>query len=975
MTHQPWPGEQLDLYDTVSISGANTSGDIYSALSRFDTSTDITFTAGDEFYILSSWPRLLLSDDPIGECNWLIDVVSGAATVELSTGYADGYSYEPPTPTWTVVETTSLTTGRHIVPLPMGDRTFDRLYNDGLPALHFVVSSGTVVLSRTMLQVEGPDGLLEALTTTPGDWITPPEQTSQAALQQRSTAYSPGTPTASGTHTYNGVYNGEGTSGADLTISPTWLEVVNEARVNQEALSIVTGSWTALSPSDRFLVRSFIQAGLLNTFNARSSFHPLGPGFDYNTTVSGRSILEMKSLWADVTSITSTSGYTGIVGRDTIRVSGQSFDFDGTSHSVGWVPAYLIPWGVYVEERFVVGTGTVSDDTQASPHGDVWSVTGTQSDGHAGSSFPVNVPNPGGPTSFPGTTPTVIPVTPVFGTDIVETPSLSGFTEWAEGVNADWGDSYTDTSPWTVRASSQCAWYWCYQAAPGATYTWGRPLLRVQPPNYREHVPVWTLSPDSVGPSDTETPPFTGTPSGDAHEYTYEGDAGTGVAPPILWFLYKKWGFLGDHVVAYGQGLGNSQAALHGVLKLGPGTVYPVVGDVTPTIVSWTVSPAGTHAYDGTGVIFPGTDTAPPHVDAEVQVIEFIVPTGYPLDAPTSNHVYVENDNGRSNALQLLLYPMVDIDMASPDPDNVSYTASMGIWDPADAPALAQHYSLFTLESTVLSGRVPERAPLFLGAAAPACTFTGGVPTSGLDDPVDIAIPLLLRYRPLDSKITPRPDLGTGISVWDSNETSSMDWKFHVDSAPFVDSSAEFASRNGSIVRPALVFPGDAWCETTNGFAAGPTLTCVMVVKVYPDAQERSYLLSSFVSGTPDPDTFPLEVFVTGDQVCLRIGGRLNVTKIPQGYIGQRPIIVGISLNANHLTWAVVAATGTVRDIAHAPMTSAGLKLYLGRSNDAGNLQMATMDVLDMSLDVAFKATNPMWTIINRFDSAYGVMA
>jgi hypothetical protein len=478
-----------------------------------------------------------------------------------------------------------------------------------------------------------------------------------------------------------------------------------------------------------------------------------------------------------------------------------------------------------------------------------------------------------------------------------------------------------------------------------------------------------------------------------AGEYVYEGDVGAGGVPPILWFNYKKWGFLGQHFVAYGQGLGATQPALDGKFYLGPGDTYPVPADFRPPLVAWQLNAASDHAYDGSGVIFPGTDIAPPRVDSEVQTIEFIVPSDLVLTAPTEYHVYVVNVNGTSNALPFMLYPMVDVDMDGGEPLLMTAAAGMGehgLDIPEDTPAffasvsaaisavpvpyLKQRYSRMQVPYQ-LTGRVPERAPAYLTSAQPAFTLTGGRLTNGLDDPVSVKLPMALRYRPLESKITARPDLGTDVSVWQSNESSPMDWRFNNATAPFVDTVNEISSRNGDLLRPAMVFAGNAWAESTTSFPAGPKVSVVMAVTVYPDAQARSYLLSSFVSGAPDPDAFPFGVYIEGDKIFFEVGVKQQVVRIARGYIGQRPIIVGLSMSSSLMQMAVVSDKATISQLSHPPLNSGGFKLYLGRCNDAGNLQMATMDILDMGVDNVTPPASPrLWSIINRLDGIYGVM-
>ena len=398
------------------------------------------------------------------------------------------------------------------------------------------------------------------------------------------------------------------------------------------------------------------------------------------------------------------------------------------------------------------------------------------------------------------------------------------------------------------------------------------------------------------------------------------------------------------------------------------------MADIVPTVTNWRLNAASDHAYDGTGVIYPGTDVAPPRVDVEVQTVEFIVPSTLPLAGPTECHIYVTNDNGMSNMLTLMVYPMVDLNMKSADPLLLTSSSAMGVFSHSASDAtIEQRYSLPTT-AYALVGRIPERPPTLLTNAVADMVFTAGAPTSGLDDPVDVAVPMQLRYRPVETALESRPDLGTGASVWNSVESSSMDLKYLVDSAPYVDDTTTVSSRNGDLVRPAMVFPGDAWMETTNGFATGPHFTIALTATVYADPQPRSYLLSSFVSGAVDPDTYPVEVYVEGDQISCAIGQKIVSTKIAPGYIGRRPIIIVIAMEPRLVRVGFVSDTAYVRYASHLPLNTAGLKLYLGRSNDAGDLKMATMDVLDLSLDTDSAGLQRFWQIVNSLDGAYGVM-
>lgn len=558
-------------------------------------------------------------------------------------------------------------------------------------------------------------------------------------------------------------------------------------------------------------------------------------------------------------------------------------------------------------------------------------------------------------------------------------PYRDGYFPWTMSIHALWDRwGYENQAPMGGQFA-QGSFFYDFEASVYPRTAVGRSY----PAQFR--VALWEPSLAPLAPPPPSILPVAineSTATGNTSEYVYEGDVGVGTTTPILWFLYKKWGFLGDHIVAYGQGLGNTEDELHGVLSMGPGTAYPLLADITPHVTDWRLNAASNHAYDGTGVIFEGTSVAPPRVDAEVQTVEFVIPIGLTLTDPTEMHVYVTNEHGRSNALPLMLYPKVDIDMQATDPLLVTTASAMGSFDPTTTVVgatlssddkLPQRYSLLPTPFA-LTGPIPERAPQLLTNAAGSFVFTGAIQTTGLDDPVAITVPLTQRYRPIDSQVVPRSDIGTGVSLWMPNGTNANAWKFYVGSSPYVDPTTSIPSRNGEITRPAMVFPGDAYAELVNGLHIGPNFSIAMVTTIYPDPQPRSFLLSSFIQGLPDPDTYPLEVFIEGDVVTVQVGGRLFSTRIASGYIGRRPVILLLSISQWYVRFGLVSASAYVRDGSHALQKTSGLKLYLGRSNDAGTLRIATMDVLDLAINNTALSVSDFTLTLNRFDSAYGVM-
>jgi hypothetical protein len=947
----PWPGDQMPLYDAfVKAGGKDPYDDLYYQLDVTESpDTTTTLVAGDDFYVYSDYARTAYSDDPIGECNWLVDIVSGSAQVEVFLSRDPDYSYDEPT--WPAAVTRTWEAGRQIYPLPSGDRIFDWIWgNAGALALRVRVVSGTVEVGKLWLQAEPPDGLKAITGWEPGEILTPPLLTRAPVVNYTSLYYF-------GQVTWSG-------SGSPIGVDNTsHLQEAFAAKVYNPGASTVNGIASGIS----------FQAGAGFSLTAEQQGGGVPPVYNMMAQTNHHT-LSMVAKWASFPDYKPTP-VLGTRGRDYVYIDGAGFDWEpGTTDTVGWDDnnAYIVASNAYGES---VGPGhpygESGQDAFASLTGNVAGLA-SRMEGPASPIFP----------TLSSLYNEAHPVSSLPHSDITLTAGLSWGSVGPPGLSAMWAVG-SDTS---TRGGGDVTWYWCY-SNDGQNFTPSTPGLRVQRPNYRLRVPTFELSPDRVLPTGSDLLPSTSV--ADTGEYSYMGDVGVGGVPPVLWFVYQKWGFLGQHFVAYGHGLGDTQPELNGRLYfgVGPPSTYPVAGEFRPPLAEWALYPAGPNAYDGSQVQFPGTSVAAPKVDTEHQIVEFVVPVDLPLLEPTEYHLYVVNDHGTSNALSLLLYPMIDVDMEAAEPLLLTVTGAMGVFDTPETfegPALfdaspllsvlPQNYSRISAP-WVLTSRVPERAPTYLTQAKAAFSLTGGAPATGLDDPVTVALSVPLRYRPLDSKVASRPDLGTGMSAWNSNESSSMDWKWNYLYAPYVDAENVVSSRNGSIVRPAMAFDGKAWAETTASFPTGPKMVFAMAVTIFPDPQARSFLLSSFVSGAVDPDSFPIQIYVEGDQLSLVVGTKIQTTKIAPGYIGRRPVIIAFTINDSELTYVVASDKATMRTMTHPKMTAGGLRLYLGRNNNAAQMQLATMDVLDLGIDHTAAATvTRLWSIVNRLDGIYGVM-
>ncbi|WP_076260889.1 hypothetical protein [Intrasporangium flavum] len=453
-----WPGEQLALYDVVVEAGPlDPYGDLYYALDvRESADTTVTVNAGDQFYLYSDIPRLAIPGDVLGECNWIIDVTAGAASVTVETGFDPDWSYSPPFG-WAPTAVSSLVAGRAVVPLPAGDRSFERLWNDGAPLLRVTVISGSATLRAAWLQVEPPDGLKVLDGWTWSTWTEPGLVPAKADAGNGNAGAGVTIPDdADPNHAMDAVrHDGSATRGSSLAPPGT-----------------APYSYMSLGPTDGDL---FATAATATGYD-RSGAVLSSPPESYADLNIGYS----NGYWRERPTLRQLPPEFSLLkrGRDWVPINPSDFtwtgsvEFDPDGHTVGirWADIYLD----------VVAAGGGSDEIS----GNIGYATGillAPVSGWTGSfgSWPpplgaqvVDLPAPHAPDIDP-----LLPMTPAPGSDW----TITAYTDMAVGaypVNDEW-------QQWDVRPHGG--------SLGTAIYIWH------QMPDYRYRVPVFVPSPDAVG--------------------------------------------------------------------------------------------------------------------------------------------------------------------------------------------------------------------------------------------------------------------------------------------------------------------------------------------------------------------------------------------------------------------------------------------------------------------------------------------
>lgn len=459
-----YPGEQR-LYDVSDppISGSFTWSQQWNAFRPNNPSgPDLTMAAGDDVYIYgyTTWLR---ATDVIDECNWILELATGGR-FEVFTSYDVDYSYEPGTFVWTSLGEADLAAGRHAFPVPMAQRSYDAINNDGGPLFRFKVISGAPVVSGAYMQTEGTNGYQTQAGTDWSDWLTPD-------LVPRVASWS------WVTELYQGLVTDHYTSRYD-DAGP---DIVNDALA---AASVATPFLSGTSSSNG--VRVAAGGGV-----SLESGNPVMGIYVYTADFRiGRETATLAWLTdAQIFRSTPPELQQLRLGRDYLT---YEYDPDGESTSVSWQTGYLYK---NIEHTEIIQAGD-RVPAGSSPHGDTYTFSGIG--GFAGSSANIVEMVPGTPgaafTPSPGEF-TIATDTNWFSLGSMVEPSggwraakLNTSDPGIMGCGSGASIALTSSSTWPIGGALQ-------------------PMkIDVQLPDFRYEIPLYELSPLSIGPSGPSGP-------------------------------------------------------------------------------------------------------------------------------------------------------------------------------------------------------------------------------------------------------------------------------------------------------------------------------------------------------------------------------------------------------------------------------------------------------------------------------------
>lgn len=468
-------------------------------------------------------------------------------------------------------------------------------------------------------------------------------------------------------------------------------------------------------------------------------------------------------------------------------------------------------------------------------------------------------------------------------------------------------------------------------------------------------------------------------------EYLYE-EVVIMIPTPHIWFTWREYGFVEDHIFVYGQGFGTLQAEFnaHILFDWGPDFALP---DVNAAIFDWSVQPAGDHAYDELRHIDKGTDIVMPTSTVETHIVEIIIPTAVapPFEAGAQHDlVYMLHDGGPSNRVVFLLYPTVPVPMGLPLTAIRSANKMRMSPMPPDEAALMEYHRTPVLEPYLVVGNGPRRPPALLATSSATAEVGTWSVTENLQAALDVDLTESadgsegVRWLPDPATLTARPDLGTGVLAWEPSQgTSDLLWTMYSDEAGYIDPLYNVPSRNGNLEVPAFVLPGLKWMGTSDEISGpgGVQWTIAMAAVLHAPNNPRAQIVTSYVPGGQPVGTYPVELTIASDVLTTEIGGRLATVRTT--HLSGRAVIIVLGVASEYRVGRllVIDETGAAIDFSTPAMASAAVqRIYLGRPEVIGvQDQTARLDILDLAFYPHMLGTNTMWSVANKLDSIYGV--
>lgn len=459
----------------------------------------------------------------------------------------------------------------------------------------------------------------------------------------------------------------------------------------------------------------------------------------------------------------------------------------------------------------------------------------------------------------------------------------------------------------------------------------------------------------------------------DVYDYVYEGDVSTNAPTPHVWFTWKRYGFVGDEVWAYGHGFGNPQDEYAGdlVLRLGPD--YLPDTEILPAINEWYLQEALPEAYGDDRKIYAGSDVAEPIVNQQVEIVRWVVPSGALPDEPVTDHVHARTSVGFSNGVDWLMYPTIPVNAAVAEFGMHTTTLARLSTPTPNLEGHPQTLMAYTAPTYVIDrGRAVKR-PTLVASAATSATLGSWSTEDALADALSVSLGATRRWVADPTKLVAHPELGTGVLLWEpSVGAADIAWQMDSTSAAFVDPLYQVDTRLGTAELPAMSFDGTAWAKLTADLPAGPVFTIAVVAVLQAPPDGRGHVLSSFVNGTPDVGSTAFALRLESAGLDLVAGGKLASNTVQR--LSRRPVVMMLSVAPTVAYLSVLDLSPMTNTVRMPALSTANTRIWLARSDQLGALMYpGAMDVLEVAYWDSALDPAKMVAVTNKLDGIYGV--
>jgi hypothetical protein len=384
-----------------------------------------------------------------------------------------------------------------------------------------------------------------------------------------------------------------------------------------------------------------------------------------------------------------------------------------------------------------------------------------------------------------------------------------------------------------------------------------------------------------------------------------------------------------------------------------------------------------------------------PNINVQYQFIHvnfgnYVIPAFE--EGAQENTVWAILDGIKGNVIPHTLWPVMDVLLES---NGGAWAGGAGYLnlippDPTYTDLIEQRFAYFGVDPYLIYDGKITAAPTMHVSAVTSTTSEAGTALAAPETPLSIDIKAQYRWI-AGSGLTPRPDIGTGVTLWGPAVTApgvgAMSWRMDAGTSPYLDPTYQHENRDGLVSHPAMIFPGgntdttQAWMQSASKMSTGEGFTIGMVAVLHQGWLDGvNYLLESFVLGAPTPNWKPPVSLVLNSgrlELALSTGTSTRAAVTLSDWTStwtSRAAMVVYSGNATVGRWCVLDQNPALKEFTHAAHPLSTQSFWIGRPAALGaGTQNATMDVLEMFTYDRLLSVKELSDLSKKIDSVYRI--